>query len=54
MTRSRYSVLGEVTREPRAHWATLAMGTVISPSVQVMSDPLLEDEDTLVDGVSLE
>jgi hypothetical protein len=54
MTRSRYSVLGEVTREPRAHWATRAMGTVISPSVQVMSDPLLEDEDTLVDGVSLE
>ena len=30
------------------------MGTVISPSAQVMSDPLLEDEDTLVDGVSPE
>ena len=54
MTRCRYSVLGEVTREPRAHWATRAMGTVISPSAQVMSDPLLEDEDTLVDGISLE
>ena len=47
-------LLGEVTREPRAHWATRAMGTVISPSAQVMSDPLLEDEDTLVDGISLE
>ena len=54
MSRCRYSVLGEVTREPRAHWATRAMGTVISPSAQVMSDPLLEDEDTLVDGISLE
>jgi len=31
-----------------------AMGTVISPSAQVMSDPLLKDEDTLVDGISLE
>ena len=30
------------------------MGTVISPSAQVMSDPLLKDEDTLVDGISLE
>ena len=54
MTRCRYSVLGEVTRAPPAHWATRAMGTVISPSAQVMSDPLLEDEDTLVDGISLE